>query len=284
MRHGLSMPNFGDYGDARWLAELAAEAEAAGWDGFFLWDHMQWFGPGEKIPVVDPWVALTAAAMTTRRIRLGTLVTPLPRRRPWKLARETVTLDRLSGGRLVLGVGIGDPAEREYADLGEDPDPKARARRLDEGLAVLTGLWSGEPFSFEGEFYRVRDAIFQPTPVQSPRIPIWVGGFWPSKPPMRRAARWDGVNPLKRTPDGFPALTPADVRDLIAYIDAFRGTDAPFDVVISGETPGDDRGRAGERIAAYAEAGATWWIEGLSGYRGSFAAMRERVQQGPPAG
>jgi alkanesulfonate monooxygenase SsuD/methylene tetrahydromethanopterin reductase-like flavin-dependent oxidoreductase (luciferase family) len=245
---------------------------------------MQWFGPGEKVPVVDPWVALTAAAMTTRRIRLGTLVTPLPRRRPWKLARETVTLDRLSGGRLVLGVGIGDPADREYADFGEDADPKARARRLDEGLAVLTGLWSGEPFSFEGEFYRVREAIFQPRPVQSPRIPIWVGGFWPSKPPMRRAARWDGVNPLKRTSDGFPALTPDDVRDLMAYIDAFREGDAPFDVVISGETPGDDRARAGEHVAAYAAAGATWWIEVLDGYRGPFAATRERVRQEPPVG
>jgi alkanesulfonate monooxygenase SsuD/methylene tetrahydromethanopterin reductase-like flavin-dependent oxidoreductase (luciferase family) len=283
MRYGISMPNFGEYGDARLLAELAREAEAAGWDGFFPWDHLQYFVPGEKVPVVDVWIALTAAALRTDRIRLGPLVTPLARRRPWTLARQTATLDRLGGGRLILGVGLGEPPETDFASLGEDPDPRVRARKLDEGLAVLTGLWSGEPFSFDGEFYHVREALFQPPPVQSPRIPIWVGGWWPRTAPMRRAARWDGVCPLKAAADGFPTLTPPEVRDLIAYVGQHRTSAAPFDVVIGGETPGDDRRRAAETVAAYAEAGATWWVEGLSGYRGPLAAMRERARQGPPA-
>ena len=169
MRFAINLPNFGEYGDARRLAELARETEAAGWDGFFIWDV---FGgdSAAPVPVDDPWIALAAIAATTERIRLGTMVTPLPRRRPWKLARQAASLDHLSGGRLILGVGIGTPPE-EFARFGEEPDPRIRAEMLDEGLEVLTGLWSGEPFSFHGRHYRVEEATLLPRPVQQPRIP-----------------------------------------------------------------------------------------------------------------
>lgn len=286
MRYGIYLPNYGAFGDVRRLARLAREAEDAGWDGFFLWDHIA--GGPETGPIVDPWIALAAVALNTERICIGTTVTPLPRRRPWKLARETVTLDRLSGGRLILGVGIGLGA-LEWDDLGETTDQRVRGAMLDEGLAVLTGLWSGEPFSYEGAHYRVRGAHFVPTPVQQPRIPIWVGGFWPNRAPMRRAARWDGVFPLfmtdeesKGPPDDVDAL-----RAAVAYVQAQRTSHAPFDVVYAGHTPTPGHTDYVRRIAA---AGATWWMEILYpwiyGWQGSgdwpFAAMRDRVLTGPP--
>ena len=166
MRFCISIPNFGEYADVRRLAELAKEAEENGWDGCFLWDHINGW---TQEPMVDPWVALAVMAAATSRIRLGTMVTPLARRRPWKLARETVTLDHLSGGRLILGVGLGFPPEEEFTRLGEDADDRARARKLDEGLAVLTGLWSGEPFSFQGDEFEIDEATFLPRPLQQPR-------------------------------------------------------------------------------------------------------------------
>jgi alkanesulfonate monooxygenase SsuD/methylene tetrahydromethanopterin reductase-like flavin-dependent oxidoreductase (luciferase family) len=157
MRYAVNVPNFEDYGDARTVAGLAADAEAAGWDGFFVWDHLA-FVKAWRLRIADPWVLLTAVALATERLRLGPMVTPLPRRRPWKLARETVTLDRLSGGRLVLGVGLGEPPEDEFGSFGEPADPVVRAAMLDEGLEVLTRLWSGETVSFSGRHYRVLPA------------------------------------------------------------------------------------------------------------------------------
>jgi alkanesulfonate monooxygenase SsuD/methylene tetrahydromethanopterin reductase-like flavin-dependent oxidoreductase (luciferase family) len=287
MRYGINMPPFGEFGEARALAELAREAEAVGWDGFFIWDHIL-FDIGWH-PLVDPWVALAAVAMSTSRVRLGTMLTPLPRRRPWKLARETVSVDRLSGGRLTLGVGIGDPAQWEYGFFGEPTDAKQRAAMLDEGLEVLKGLWSGELFGFAGEHYKLDEMKFVPKPIQEPRIPIWVGGWWPNKRPMRRAARWDGVIPGRL--DG--QLSPGDWRDLLAYIAQHRASDAPFDAVHTGATPGDDPARDAETVATYAEAGVNWWIEDVSPYRYGLrwedpwtpelvAMMRERVRRGPP--
>ena len=170
MHFGIHLPIFGPYGDALRLADLAAEAEEAGWDGFFLWDAV-----ANALPLVDPWVALTAIALNTKRIRLGPLVTPLSRRRPWKVARETVSLDHLSHGRLILGAGSGGDPE-EFDDLGEARDPKIRAAMLEEGLEVLINLWSGKTFTFEGSYYHIQTAQFLPRPLQSPRIPIWVGG------------------------------------------------------------------------------------------------------------
>ena len=238
MRYGISLPNFGEYSDPRLLAELAHEAEAAGWEGFFLWDHIVW--PWHAT-VADPWVALAAVAMRTERLLLGTMVTPLPRRHPWKLARETVTLDHLSGGRLLLGVGLGGFPQEEFAAFGETGDDKVRAAKLDEGLEVLTGLWSGAPFSYHGTQYQVHNVHFTPPPVQQPRIPIWVAGTWPIKAPFRRAARWDGVVPTSR--DVERLLTPTEIHDLIAYIKAQRVTPTAFDVVHGGQTPGKDAGK-----------------------------------------
>ncbi len=279
MRYGVITPNFGDYFDSRRLAELAYEAEAAGWDGFFIWDHILLSAKRMSAPMADPWVALAAMAMRTTRIRLGPMVTPVARRRPWKLARETVSLDHLSDGRLILGVGLGYPPEVEFAMFGEDADDRVRAQKLDEGLDVLTGLWGGAPFRFDGAHYRVAESTFLPCPVQSPRVPIWVAGMWPNKPPFRRAARWDGVFPLKV---GFPAeqLTPGDVRDMLAYIKRHRRTDTAFDVVLGGITPDATQGTA--IVAPYAEAGVTWWLEALDPWRGPLDAMRQRIHQGPP--
>lgn len=276
MRYALDLPPFGALADARTLADLAREAEDAGWDGFFLWDHIQ---TEPSMPVADPWVALTAMAMRTERIRLGALVTPLPRRRPWKLARETATLDRLSHGRLIVGVGSGsDRFFREYSTFGEPVDDKTRAAMLDEGLDVLTGLWSGEPFSHEGQHYTVRGAQFLPTPVQVPRIPIWVAGFWPNKAPLRRAARWDGVYPIV---DGR-FVQPDEVREILAYVRQYRTTDAPFDVVVTGYMGNKRPEEAEVLLRSYAEAGVTWWQEGFW-WTDTPDVVRERIRQGPPS-
>jgi alkanesulfonate monooxygenase SsuD/methylene tetrahydromethanopterin reductase-like flavin-dependent oxidoreductase (luciferase family) len=181
MRFGLNMPNFAEFADPATAVDLARDAESAGWEGFFLWDHINLFGEME-VPLADPWVLLAAVAQATERIQIGTLVTPVPRRRPWVLARQTATLDRLSNGRLILGVGLGVPAATEFAAFGEETDVKVRAQKLDEGLVILTGLWSGEPFEFEGRHYKIQRTRFLPAPVQQPRIPIWVAAIWDHEP------------------------------------------------------------------------------------------------------
>lgn len=286
MKYGLYVPPFGDYADARRLASLAKDAEEAGWDGFFTWDHLafDWV----RAPVVDPWVAYTAIGISTSRIRFGPLVTPLPRRRPWKVARETVSIDQLSGGRLILGVGLGGgPAEN--AAFNEAVDPKELGARLDEELEILTGLWSGEKFSYTGRYYQVKEAEFLPLPVQQPRIPIWVAGFWPGQAPFRRAARWDGVFPLNRNDNEF--LSPAQIREIVAVVRQQRQSDRPFDVAHSGFSDGKDPDRAACQVAAYQDAGVTWWLENINPFRfgwqmqGSWPveAMRERILQGPPS-
>jgi alkanesulfonate monooxygenase SsuD/methylene tetrahydromethanopterin reductase-like flavin-dependent oxidoreductase (luciferase family) len=277
MRFGVYLPNFGAFGDAQRVADLAREAEEAGWDGFFLWDHVARSGP---LPVVDPWIALAAVAMTTRRIRLGTTVTPLPRRRPWKLARETVSLDRLSGGRLILGVGLGSGHPLEWDALGEETRLPSRGAMLDEGLRVLTGLWSSEPFAFEGDHYRIGQSRFLPPPLQSPRIPIWVAALWPHRAPLRRAARWDGVFPLFFDEPGEPV---EQLAEAVRYVREQRAGDAPFDVVYVSQSASEDL----ERIE---RAGATWWLlplvpEAFGGDRQGewpFEAMRASVRAGPP--
>ncbi|HTO08666.1 MAG TPA: LLM class flavin-dependent oxidoreductase [Myxococcota bacterium] len=270
MKYGLYLPNFADFGDARVLVELAQLAEESGWDGFFLWDHIA--RPGAP-PVVDPWVALAAVAMATRRMRIGALVTPLARRRPWKVARETVSLDRLSGGRLVFGAGLGSPggAESEWAAFGEEADLRVRAEMLDEALEVLASLWSGEPFSHSGRHFPVRQAAFRPTALQSPRIPVWIAGYWPSRAPLRRAARWDGVFPLFR--DG-PPHDVAQLREAVELVQSRRAPGAgPFDVVYCGEHAGGPE--------PYARAGATWWLARVAP-DASLARTRSLIAAGPP--
>ncbi len=274
MRFGISVPNIGELGT---LIELGVEADRAGWDGFFLWDHMR-FSKDFPVTVFDPWVTLGAIAARTERVRIGTLVTPVPRRRPWKLARETVTLDHLSGGRAILGVGLGYPPDADFELLGEDPDDRIRAAKLDEGLEVLTRLWSGEPFDFEGEHLRVRETEFHPSPLQRPRIPIWVAGMWPNRAPLRRAARYDGVVPIKVDERGLPAgLDPGELAEVVAYVHAHRAHGGPFDVVHGGSPEPD-------AIADSAAAGATWYLPdvGVEG-PGWEGPTLDLIRGGPPS-
>ena len=286
MRHALSLPCFGDGLDAALLAQWAAEAEAAGWEGFFLWDHLFAFGPG-PIDVVDPWVALTAAACATESIRLGTLVTPLPRRRPLVVARQTVSLDRLSGGRLVLGVGSGAfPFEWDYC--GEEADPRVRGEMLDEHLELLDRLWTGEPVLHRGRHYRLEGpdwaAVCYPPPLQRPRVPVWVGGTWPGGRPFRRAAAWDGVVPMRL--DGRWEVE--DTAAVVARMRQHRGDLAGFDVAVPGESDPADTSRA-DLFAAHEAAGATWRVEAVhpwrygyeDGARWPVTAMHERILAGP---
>ena len=280
MRFAINLPNFGDFADPHRLVDLARRAEVAGWDGFFLWDHIRagdWAGP-----VADPWVALTAVAAATDRLTLGTMVTPLPRRRPTTLARQTVSLDHLSGGRLVLGVGIGWPRDVDFSDLGDSGDDRVRAAQLDEGLQVLTGLWSGAPFSHHGEHYRVTGARFLPPPLQQPRIPIWVGSTWPNRRPFRRAARWDGVVPLVADPEtDFRAPTPAELQEILAYIRLHRDPAAPFQVAVGDSLSGLQK-PAVEVVGPYVEAGATWWLEAVGWPLRPYEFWPEYVSAGPP--
>jgi alkanesulfonate monooxygenase SsuD/methylene tetrahydromethanopterin reductase-like flavin-dependent oxidoreductase (luciferase family) len=278
MKYGFIYPG----GEARAAAETAHAAEAAGWDGFFVW---------EPVWGVDAWISLTAAAMRTERLRLGTMITPVSRCRPWKLASETATLDRLSNGRVILSVGLG-AIDTGFIQFGEETDRKIRAELLDEGLEILTGLWKGQPFSFSGKHYHVKETDFlpPPPPVQQPRIPIWVVGLWPSPKSMRRVARYDGLLPYIRNPDGSPAdITAAAIREMKAYLGARRPAAGPLDIVIeAGETPEEGRPAAVEKAAALEEAGVTWWLESMWKVTETVweaetqARILTRVEQGPP--
>lgn len=289
MRFGISLPPFGDYADPRYLAAAAKAAEAAGWDGFFIWDHV-FFDPSFH-PNLDPWVGLTAVALATSHIRIGTLVTPLARRRPWIVARQTVSIDLISDGRLTLGVGLGDPVQWDFGFFGEETDNKLRAEKVEEGLKILAGLWRGDEFSFVGKHYQLQPVTFKPTPVQSPRIPIWIGGTWPNKGPMRRAARYDGYHPLKWDNEG---MQPADWRITADYIQQQRMADTPIDLIHSGRVPDQLWSNASEFIAPYQEVGVTWWIEDVSPWRFGHSweidwqpeftrQMDELMRRGPPA-
>lgn len=291
MHYGIVIPNFGCYFHPRAVAALAVEAEDAGWDGLFSWDHTL-FGPA---PVGDPWISLAASAMVTERIKLGTLVTPIPRRRPTALSRQTVALDHLSSGRLILGVGTGTgPWEWDW--LGEEMDPKTRGEMLDEGLDLLTGLWSSRPLCYKGKYYTVcspegdEQLAFLPPPVQSPRIPIWVGGIWPNKRPFKRAAKWDGVVPMRSGLGLGEMMSPEDLKEIVRYVEGKRTLDEPLDVAIAGHTTGIEPSKDSDLVAEYADAGATWWLEAIDpwsfGWRweGNWPeeAMEDRIKNGPP--
>jgi alkanesulfonate monooxygenase SsuD/methylene tetrahydromethanopterin reductase-like flavin-dependent oxidoreductase (luciferase family) len=276
VRCAVGLPNLGDYGDPVLLVDLAQRAEAAGWDGVFLWDHVVYREPGW--PAADPWVTAGAIAATTERVRLGVLVTPLARRRPWKVARETASLDVLSSGRLVVGAGLGARGDAEFAAFGDEADPRVRAELLDEGLDILTGLWSGEPFSYEGRHHHIRETVFLPRPVQRPRPPVWIAGKWPRRPAFRRAARYDGMFPVFEGLGEAETPPPERLAEAVEYTREQRDTDAPFDVVIEGQTDGPDP----ERLAAYQAVGLTWWIEKLGWFRGPVNAVRDRIERGPP--
>jgi alkanesulfonate monooxygenase SsuD/methylene tetrahydromethanopterin reductase-like flavin-dependent oxidoreductase (luciferase family) len=275
MRYGFIVPK----GDPRTVARLAREAEEAGWDGVFYWDGIC---VGE-METYDPWVVMAAIAMETVRVRLGAILTPPARRRPWKLARETMTLDHLSDGRLVLPVGLGALDDGGFSKVGEPTDRKIRAQLLDEGLEILTGLWSGEPFSYEGEQYRLGEMTFLPPPVQRPRIPIWVVGAWPSKKSMNRALRYDGLLAAKMGGTATESgVTPEDIRAMKEYVEENKETGDGFDIVWEGETPGDDPERAASTVRPFAEAGITWWIEAMWSPPNEPEDLRRRLLRGPP--
>jgi alkanesulfonate monooxygenase SsuD/methylene tetrahydromethanopterin reductase-like flavin-dependent oxidoreductase (luciferase family) len=275
MQFALDVSTVGTYGDPSLLSELAVLAEQAGWDGFFVWDTLL-SATARPEPVADPWIALAAIATATRRIRIGVVVTPLSRRRPWLVARQVATLDHLSGGRIIFGAGLGFSA-RDFTAFGEPVEARLRAERLDEALEVVAGLWSGEPFSFSGRHFRVDHVTLLPRPAQ-PRIPIWIAAYWPNRRPLRRAARWDGLLPGK-TDDA--QLSIDEFREMVAYVRRERTLAQPLDVALYGVSPADPL-QAAEVVRPWMEAGATWWREGIEDALGGIDVMRERIKGGPP--
>lgn len=313
MRFSINIPNFGDFADPRAVATVAAAAEQAGWDGLFVWDHVVHDKRAQRgKPFGDPWMLLTAAALATSRITLGTLVTPVARRRPQQLARQVATLDALSGGRVVFAAGLGGPIEDEYGSFGEPTDPVVLAQLLDEGLELLVRYWSGEPVDHQGRHYRVDDVTLLPATVQRPRPPVWVAGIWPHRPPMRRAARWDGVVPLFTDARHGTPPPPERVREVVAYVNEQRAreqgagvgagagageqrgtdprgegprdSDTPFEVVVGGVSPAE-AGAARDLIGPLVDAGATWWDERqlqTGPDLDRLDPVLRRVEQGPP--
>ena len=272
MRFAINIPNFGSFANPRDIVALAQEADQAGWDGFFLWDHVLWSDP-ENYAVAEPWVTLAAMAQASEHIRIGPMITPLPRRRPWQVARQALTLDHLSNGRAVLGVGLGGDWFGDYSAFGETTDQRAHGEMLDEALDVLCGLWSGETFHYAGKHFAINGVQMLPIPLQQPRIPLWVAGVWPGTRPFQRAARFDGVAPISKTNQPF---TPTQIRDMLAYIGQYRTSSAPFDVIIAGGPL-----QAAE-YTALAEAGVTWYQVGFWA-SDSVDDVRNTIRGGIPA-
>ncbi|MFE4520453.1 LLM class flavin-dependent oxidoreductase [Kitasatospora sp. NPDC056783] len=280
LRYAVGLPNRREYADPRLLRELGVLAERSGWDGFFLWDGQVAEDPDEH--VTDSWTTLAAIAADTERLRLGVMVNVLALKRPAEVARATVALDLLSGGRLVFGAGLGSSAS-EFRALGQDPDPRVRAEKLDEALQILDGLWAGRPFTFHGRWFTVTDLTFQPVSPQRPRIPVWIAGTWPSRRPMRRAARWDGVFPTRAGVGHTEMMPPADLDAVVSYVRAQQTVrNGPFDVVMEGRTSGVRRDTDAMVVAPYRAAGLTWWVEKLGWFRGPVELVRARIGSGPP--
>ena len=250
--------------------DLVCEAEGAGWDGFFLPDGLAI----KSIQLFDPWVMMGAIAARTSRIRFGAMITPVSRRRPWKLAKECATVDHLSKGRLIFAAGLGAwPDDEGFGRVGEAVDIKVRAQRLDEGLEIMDGLWKGKPYSFSGEHFKVDKMTMSPRPLQKPRIPIWVVGVWEKPKSMRRALAWDGIIP-QRFNDQRP-FSRDDIRRIAEYAAENRPPGRkPIDIVAGGLTGRKKAERASELVKPFSEAGATWWVE--------FEPTLQRIRQGPP--
>lgn len=266
MRFGLDFPPFGDLADPQRMAEVAAEAEASGWDGVFVWDHIMYRSP--VTDAGDPWIGLAAIAGATKNVALGPMVTPLPRRRPQIVARQCVGLDQLSEGRLVLGAGLGsDGSGRELSAFGEELDDRARAGMLDESLQIIDGLWSGEPFTHRGAAHEVDDVQFLPRPIQRPRPRIWIAARWPYRRPLQRAARWDGLFIIDLE-------EPDQLAEAAALVQADRGNLDGFDIVVSRPYGSDPR--------PWARAGATWWLT-QTPYESPAEAVARVAASGPPA-
>jgi alkanesulfonate monooxygenase SsuD/methylene tetrahydromethanopterin reductase-like flavin-dependent oxidoreductase (luciferase family) len=267
-------------GEAHEQVALAQAAEAAGWDGVFTWDGIH---VGDDIETYDPWALMAAFAGVTQRVILGAIIHPLPRRKPWEVARQAVTVDRLSNGRLVLAVGLGALDDAGVTGFGEPQERRVRAERLDESLEILAGLWSGEPYEFHGRHYDFPGPLaFRPTPVQRPRIPIWVVGAWPSKRSMSRVVRYDGLLPywLPKTEGLSRPETPDQLAEMRDWIAARRDLEG-FDIIMEGATSADDAAAAAAAVEPWAAAGATWWIES-DWSTWDPAVMRRRIEAGPP--
>ena len=270
MQYGVALPTGGECGDPTFLVELAVSAEQTGWEGVFLEDYICYQGD-PAAPTCDTWTALAAIAMRTSRVTLGIEVVALTRRRPWKVAREATTIDRLSEGRLVVGFGIGDQGDAGYTHFGEEIDTHVRAELLDEGLEIVAGLWRGEPFSFESRQFRVDTVTFLPAPVQTPRIPIWIGGGYPNPRAIERALRWDGSCMYRRS--GGP-LRGDDVRELRR-----RAGDRPWTQAVGGWPRREDLDEEREHRREVAAAGADWWVEWIE--PADRETMRTAVARGP---
>ena len=272
MRYGIVTASLGDYADPRVVVRLARAAETAGWEAFFVWDHLGfvWGSPSS-----DPWVILPAVAASTTHLALGTAITPLARRRPHIVANALASLDLLSGGRVVFGAGLGG-VEEEFTAFGDPGDMKERAAMLDEGLMILNRLWSGVSVRHRGPHYAVDGVSLAPLPLQRPRIPIWIGGE--GAPALRRAARWDGWLAPATNPDGTMSKSPARIAEMGAEIRRHRTTYAPFDVAVDGYSEASDPALP----RAYGAAGATWWLEVIHCRRGPLDEMISRVEAGPP--
>ena len=274
MKFGMALP----YNIASAVPRLAKLAEETGWDGCFL---------GDAIWCEDPMIALAAAAMTTTRIRLGTMIVPAPLRQPWKIASESVALDRLSDGRMILGLGVGAVWMGWQGFPDVMTETKARAKMLDETIDILTLLYQRKPFDFDGQHFQVRLSLldemhYPPKPVQQPRIPIWAPGVWPRSKSMQRILKCDGVFPEKLNAAGEPeAITPTDVVAIKAFVDEHRTLTTPFDIVVSGDTSGLERAQQQEKMVPWNEAGATWWVETM--YNESKETVADRIRRGPPA-
>jgi len=275
MKYGFVLP----FGDAKVAAESAALAEKSGWDGFFVW---------EPVWGMDAWVSLAAAAMVTEKIHLGTMLTPIARMRPWKLASETVALDHLSNGRLILSIGLG--ATDIYKGFPEATDRKLRAELTDEGLDILTGLWKGTPFRYEGKHYQLdipdkpAGPAYPPAPVQKPRIPIWMVGAWKKEKSMQRALRYDGLLPAIMDESGKVSMKPAsphDISEIAQYISERRTDPGAYEIVVERNTPGEKQEQAARIVRDYSDAGATWWIEALWSAEDK-EQFTQRIIQGPP--
>ncbi len=282
MKFGLYAPNFGNtFGDPLLIVEFLKEAEDAGWDGFFLWDHIFYPGelyPGESKSMVDPFITLAAAAAKTERILIGTTVTPLPRRRPWKLAKECVTLDHLSNGRFVLGIGLG--GSEEMGMMNEETDLSKAARMANEHIEVLNNLWSGKEFSYDGEFYKSEKTKCLPKPIQQPRIKLWGGGMWPKKGPLRRAVNLDGIIPLHGSA-GRP-LSIEEYKQIKEYLKLQGELPDSYDIVRVYYNMGEDIQTEYDKFKEFREIGITWWLQTVTDWTGDAKQIREVIRNGPP--
>jgi alkanesulfonate monooxygenase SsuD/methylene tetrahydromethanopterin reductase-like flavin-dependent oxidoreductase (luciferase family) len=268
------------YGSAGDYVDLAREAEQAGWDGVFAWDDIS----VDRGDVFDPWVVLGGMAAVTRTITLGAMVFSLARRRPWKVARETITIDNLSNGRFVLPVGLGGTWDGGYSRVNtDDPERRVRAERLDECLEILELAWSGETVSYDGKHYQMTDLVFDPRPVQRPRIPVWTVAAWPYPKSLARAARWDGAIVSDMSTGAKDVeLSPAAVASVGRWVAEHRTSPTPFEIITEGVTSGVDHDADRAKLEPLAEAGATWFIESRWDDTESADTLRERIRNGPP--